>query len=35
MKNFSYARPSSIHQMIELAATPDAMILAGGTELLN
>src|ERR1700733_4143495 len=35
MKNFSYARPSSIHQMIELAATPDVMILAGGTELLN
>ena len=35
MKNFSYARPSSIHQAIELAATSDAMILAGGTELLN
>src|SRR3984885_8973254 len=35
MKNFSYARPSSIHQTIELAATPDVMILAGGTELLN
>src|ERR1700691_534640 len=35
MKNFSYARPSSIHQTIELAATPDTMILAGGTELLN
>jgi xanthine dehydrogenase YagS FAD-binding subunit len=35
MKNFSYARPSSIHQTIELAATSDAMILAGGTELLN
>ena len=35
MKNFSYARPTSIHQTIELAATSDAMILAGGTELLN
>src|SRR6202453_3367347 len=35
MKNFSYARPTSIHQAIELAATSDVMILAGGTELLN
>ena len=35
MKNFSYARPTSIHQTIEFAATSDAMILAGGTELLN
>jgi xanthine dehydrogenase YagS FAD-binding subunit len=35
MKNFSYARPSSMQQAIELASTSDAMILAGGTELLN
>src|ERR1700757_1278366 len=35
MRNFSYTQAASRADAIALAALPDTMILAGGTELLN
>ena len=35
MRDFSYAQATSRADAVALAQSPDTMVLAGGTELLN